>query len=137
MDSILKLLTCPVCIDYCKQAVQCSKCSNLFCKSCSDGLRDRKCALCREVTNFESSIFARRLINNIIVECKFCKVSTTIGDLNIHVQKCKQIPIICKICNDKCVSGQYLNHLSSKHLDEVIDKLNQINLIFEKPLPNR
>ncbi|CAF1092464.1 unnamed protein product [Brachionus calyciflorus] len=130
MDNIEKRLMCPICLDYCKQAVECSKCINLYCKNCADSLSDKKCALCRESTEFHISNFARRAINEIPVNCDFCSAKSTIGDLEAHLEKCEKKSITCQICDLKLTKISFLNHVSSNHLDKALHKTELFNDIL-------
>ena len=45
---INKDFKCPICLEYCKEAVECCNCKNYFCKICLTSVKEQKCPLCRE-----------------------------------------------------------------------------------------
>lgn len=135
MGSLQDCLNCPLCMEYCKDAVECLVCQNLFCKDCTNDLNNNnkdKCPLCRQDTQFKASQLGRRLINSIPTQCEDCQQITTIGELNNHKEKCIESRLECSLCETSVKKGEYLDHLSNNHFAQISDKLPIINETLAK-----
>lgn len=64
MDEFRNSLQCPICLDVCNEAVECSKCGNIFCDLCIKKSKSEKCSVCRQESRFFISICIRRIIND-------------------------------------------------------------------------
>lgn len=121
MDKFTENFNCSICLDYCKVAVECSNCHNLFCESCTNSLDKNICPLCRAETQFQASHFVRRLINNLPTKCNDCQKETTIGELNKHKEIC------IEVCKTNVEKTEYKDHFSKSHSMQICDKLPLIN----------
>ena len=90
-------LTCLVCLEFCKNAVECDQCNNLLCEGCVTSLKKRECPSCRHPNfNVKPSILARRMIGAMPCECpNKCGENTTLGNLEDHILKCPNKKIAC------------------------------------------
>jgi len=131
MDSLKQSLTCPICLEICKDAVECHECHNVFCKECAQTASKIECSLCRKYTRFVDAHFARRLISNQAAACDYCKLATTRGDLHAHVQKCALSPITCCLCKQNIVRVSYLEHLHVAHQQQALEKAVSIDALFD------
>jgi uncharacterized protein YfkK (UPF0435 family) len=127
MDNFEKSLQCPICLDYCKEAIECTLCHNLFCNECIKSIGNSNCALCQNETKYQDSHFARRLISEIKVKCDYCQQDSTIGELNKHKERCLEVMLKCTVCDELIKKLEYLDHLKLNHLIQISDKLNIIN----------
>lgn len=128
MDNMKDNLSCPICLDYCRNAVECAECHNLFCKECSSSLK--VCPLCRKVTFFNDSHFARRMIEGLPAKCRFCRLDTTIGNLQRHLDLCEKAIIKCPYCHLDIEKMKIMDHFAIKHKKEYLEKLNKCIQLF-------
>lgn len=131
MNNLESNFACSICLnEYCKDAVECVTCHNIFCKICTISLDNKKCPLCRKLTEFIDSHFARRLINSLQTECEDCRQKLTIGEINKHKEICVETVLQCSLCNERYRKCDYLSHLTASRLLQIIDKLSSINSII-------
>jgi len=130
LQSLNESLSCPICLELCQDAVECTQCHNVYCHECSSSLDDKRCAICRERTQFAVSFVARRLINTSPANCAHCNSAMARGDLKEHLKRCDKSPIECPLCSEKIKKEESLNHLSLRHRQETFGKLETIFGLF-------
>jgi hypothetical protein len=84
-------LTCPICLELAKNAVECEACNNLMCEACVAGLKKKECPACRKGDGFKvrASILARRMIGSMPQVCpNECGTTSTVGNMQDHLKKC-------------------------------------------------
>jgi hypothetical protein len=83
INTTQEFLTCLICLEISKNAMECDNCSNLMCEECVKGLKKRECPSCRQVNfNAKPSTLARRMIGAMPCECpNECGEKTTLGNL--------------------------------------------------------
>lgn len=64
MEDMRSSIECPICLDLCNEAIECSKCGNIFCDSCIKKSKSEICSVCRQENRYFVSISVRRIINN-------------------------------------------------------------------------
>ena len=90
-------LTCLICLELAKNAVECEDCNNIMCELCAKSLKKNECPSCRKDNfNIKVSILARRMIGTVPCDCpNDCGEKTTIGNLEDHLKKCPNRTYIC------------------------------------------
>ena len=112
-------LECPICLETARDAVECEGCAQILCEECTRSLQ--KCPLCRKECSFRASAFARRLINNLPVNCPNCNISTTNIELNSHLDICPEKKISCSLCNSTQTVKEIASHAASIHNADLIN----------------
>jgi hypothetical protein len=76
-------LTCCICLEIAKKAVECVNCNNIMCEECVNGLKKQECPSCRkEKFKVKPSILARRMIGTIPCDCpNSCGEKSTLGNI--------------------------------------------------------
>jgi len=128
MDNLKDNLSCPICLEYCKSAMECAECHNLFCKECSGSLK--VCPLCRKLTYFNESHFARRMISALPAKCLHCRLETTMGELQRHLDLCEKAIVKCPYCHVELEKWKIMEHFAIKHKREYFAKLNKCIRVF-------
>ena len=115
-----EFLTCLICLEIAKNAVECDACVNIMCEGCADGLKKKECPSCRKA-NFKPkpSILARRMIGTIPCSCpNECGETSTIGNLEDHLRRCPKRTYICggiEECKFEGKREEFLHHIIEKH----------------------
>jgi hypothetical protein len=119
-DTPYENLKCSICLEYARKAVDCTKCENIFCQQC---VRDVKtCPLCVQPVSFKESIFARKLISSISIECpNKCNESIKMGVLDEHLSThCPNKVYKCNQCAFLSYKVQFVQHILEQHKDNLI-----------------
>jgi len=130
MNSLAESLSCPICLELCQDAVECTQCHNVYCNECSSSLAESRCAICRAKSQFSVSFVARRLINTSPANCQHCNSAMAKGDLKDHLKRCDKAPLECPLCSEKLKKEESLNHLVASHRKESFAKLETIFGLF-------
>jgi hypothetical protein len=120
-------LECPVCLEICRDAVECCQCAQIFCDLCTCKLN--KCPMCRKESSFRPSAFARRLINNLPIKCPSCNIQFSKNELERHISVCPNRKIVCTLCKMNFNSQNLLSHGITEHIDNLL-------LSFSDPYEN-
>jgi hypothetical protein len=115
----LDTLTCPICLEYCQEAVSSSCCKTIYCRNCTIELAN--CSMCRAVCRFEDAFLARRLIDMIQVRCD-CGYKCARVDLETHKKiSCLKTHVKCPFeeCNDKIQRGECYEHIRKLHFNRL------------------
>ena len=126
--NLIDSLTCPICLKFCVEPVETNCCHKIYCKACADNLNGI-CALCRQKFRYSFSLFAKRQIDSLMTECKYCNEKFTRGDIKTHSLKC--ILIRCPICQRKIAKKNGLSHLIEYHYEQLESKLDDILDLYE------
>ena len=118
-------LTCLICLELSKNAVECNKCSNIMCEECAKSLKKRECPSCRQVDfTWKPSILARRMIGSLPCTCpNDCGYKTTVGNLDDHLKKCPNKIYVCggvEECKFEGKKEEFLKHLVEAHESTII-----------------
>jgi hypothetical protein len=99
--SLEENFTCPICLEFAKNAVEAECCTKIFCEKCIvDNLKKfGTCPCCRATKiTWHPSKIARKVISEIKVPCDYCEEMVESGALEAHQAKCPKVPLACKIC---------------------------------------
>jgi hypothetical protein len=125
-NEILESLKCPICIDYANEPIECQLCNNIFCTLClykEDKLMYKSCPMCRKEPNFKESQFAKRLLNNIPIDCpNKCEITVSRIDIKTHLLKCENRPYECKICKFTDKKEEFFLHIIKEHKNTIISE---------------
>eukprot|EP00347_Sterkiella_histriomuscorum_P012639 403367799 len=133
---------CGICHDLLKDPLECSRCSNIFCKKCIFKMAELKgtptsCPFkCDNITYIVPSQILRRHIQNfqeienevsqkctqLNVESQQASIENMIEEIQNHIQDCDQLYVSCKDCMFKVQRKDLINHASE------CDKIPQNNL---------
>jgi hypothetical protein len=80
-------LECIICFDFSINILETSCCGVLICIFCSSKIIDKKCFICKKQNYFIESKSLKRLINNSISVCPFCKEELILDEIPIHVKE--------------------------------------------------
>lgn len=123
-----QLITCIICDNIAKDAVESNCCRSTYCSKCATNIQDNICANCEmQPFTFKESFIARLIINKMPYECTYCKEKLTYGDSDLHSSKCQQIPRRCNIgdCSFEASTKEFLIHLVTQHKTEVINRFGK------------
>jgi len=130
-DCLIEDLKCPICLDFCNEPVETNCCHKIFCKQCLDRLNGT-CALCRSRCIYIASVFTKRLINSLPIDCEYCNEKSTRGDIEHHKLRCKQVRFDCPECENVLIKEEFLQHIIDNHNEYYLKKLNSIIDICKK-----
>eukprot|EP00794_Sanderia_malayensis_P013956 gene13956-15412_t len=130
-DSMLESLTCPICLEIAKDAVESTCCHHIFCEECKRMLDGHPCPQCRK-NDFTTTIshVTRRIIGNLPVPCEWigCKDQLVRSELKEHMAKCQHRIIKCP--SQGCVfSGKesdFVAHLAADHKANLVKNAEKI-----------
>jgi hypothetical protein len=129
-DKLEEGLTCPICLDTCKDAVHCSQCQNVFCLECTSSIPT--CPVCRAKRNFVPSLLARRLIGSIPQTCSHegCHAIMKQDALGSHELFCEHRLITCPHphCDYEGKRDLFLEHLATIHMEVLLKKMDVLFL---------
>ena len=111
-------LTCPVCLELCRNAVETKCCSHAFCEECVILIKNKKdeCPCCKDSPlTFRNSKIIRRLISTIPVTCPHqdCMKKLENGNLPTHIKYCASGTTICSLCDTKMTTANIVAHLAA------------------------
>jgi hypothetical protein len=137
MNDILDELMCPVCLQYCDEAMHCLNCNKVFCNTCVViGGKPIPCPLCRKNVNFTESKLARRMIGNLPANCpNSCPDKFTRESLKAHTLKCPNRKYKCKLCQVETSKEDFVNHLVNDHSNNLIEQYDEVQQV-KKPVNN-
>ncbi len=103
-------LNCPNCKESCKDAVECSNCTSIFCLLCVVKL---KCPVCQKNNSFKASYFARKFIAELNTNCPDCNCTVTRRELETHRISCSKRVRKCNIigCDFKGKKQDFKQHI--------------------------
>jgi hypothetical protein len=89
IDVEKQLLTCIICYEICKNAVETNCCSSLLCEDCGiESIKhSTKCPYCRQKLAIHSAIAIRKIIGSIRVKCPLCSHVGKKIDLTSHIKE--------------------------------------------------
>jgi hypothetical protein len=139
MEDILEELLCPVCCEYCDDAMHCVNCNKVFCGKCV--LVNNKpipCPICRKNVTYTESKLARRMIANLPATCSNgCTDKFTRESIKQHLLKCPFRKYKCKLCKSEMAKDDFVNHLVANHSDILIEQYDEVQQAANnKPLTN-
>ena len=118
-NSILEIVTCPICKNIGWNIMNCSQCGSIFCKKCLDRSRTKvknSCPLCRKYPFRPGDIkTVKKFFGNIKLKCRnnpceeTFEYSKYLSDYVPHLANCKYRKCHCK--NEGC---NYENFLGNK-----------------------
>lgn len=125
-DSTHDFLTCVICLDFAKDAMECEACNNIMCEACIKDLKKRECPSCRKVQfNYKPNILARRMIGSMPCDCpNKCGEKSTIGNLEVHLKKCKNRIFQCggvEECKFEGHLEQFIQHITTDHQGKLLE----------------
>ena len=133
-------LTCPICKDLCREAVEASCCHQVFCAGCAE--KCKSCPTCRnERFKTTPNIAIRRLIGAKKTVCEHCKERISRADyedhlaksckgrgkcdwcgiemerfkLTEHLTKCQDRKVKCPMCEERLKIPDIGLHLDERH----------------------
>ena len=122
MDS-LDDLSCPVCMELSRDAVESDCCGHAFCDACADLIKNKQneCPLCKEspFACHEGKLI-RRMISGIKVACpnEKCEQKVANADLPQHLEYCLFSAAKCRVCGEKGLNKEIVQHSIEKHEGE-------------------
>lgn len=115
--------TCAICLDIADEAVETNCCHHIFCEQCSSSMLGKPCPHCRNNLKVEVAHFARRIIGNMVTECKNsgCDYKICRSEMKQHEKKCQHRTYTCPKCSFSGSKMFFAQHLFQEHLTEVIN----------------
>ncbi|XP_057306330.1 E3 ubiquitin-protein ligase NRDP1-like [Hydractinia symbiolongicarpus] len=127
---------CAICLEIADEAVETNCCHHLFCERCLNGMLERPCPHCRKNLKVEVAHFARRIIGNMMVECKHsgCELKISRSELEQHQSKCEHRLYTCpsKTCVFSGSKRNFATHLCEAHQTEVVNNAEKCFLTDEQ-----
>lgn len=118
METYLDQLSCPICLDIIKDAVEAQCCHNLGCQEC---MKHKICPLCRaDNMSVTPSHPIRRMIAGMAIQCPECNYNTTRGDLANHFLKCPNRKLKCIVCSEELRKNELAEHVLGAHPEELM-----------------
>lgn len=122
------LFECRVCYELVENAVHCLQCKHFLCERHTNEVYD--CPFCRAAPfKVEIDHTARRLVDELPVECQFCRQQIKKGDFSVHVNHCPQRPRNCGVNECGFQTGnkeEALRHLIDSHGDIFWESYNRL-----------
>lgn len=118
---------CKICFELVEKAIECDLCGQFFCEKHVPELTN--CAFCRSPLQFRESRALRRLVNELPIDCIYCKKVFTIGDIEVHHNHCLERPPVCG--DNKCKyqtlnKEDALHHLIEAHGETIWANYNKL-----------
>ena len=96
----------------------------------------RRCFQCNECLDYKLDTFSSNRLKEITVNCQNCNQEIKVDVLEEHYDESEGLRINYSICNEILKRGQFLNHLSTSHLEYFTDQSNLINEFLGTLIPN-
>jgi hypothetical protein len=114
-------VNCLKCNNPLENPYTCKNCRANFCQECIE----KSCFKCKNSTEFEENIQLKRIVEGMILVCKYCKSEIgTKNELKEHIQKqkCPVKIFLCNVCKKYNTDDQkeFWNHIKNKHHKEII-----------------
>lgn len=137
-DQLLETLKCPICLGYAQDPLGCNYCHNLFCQKCiteeDKTMKISKCPMCQNEPSYKESLFAKRLVDNIIlVPCpNNCNISISRTDLKEHFKICENRVMKCNLCEFTGRKTEFIEHVYKTHESELIERFDKSDINSKK-----
>lgn len=119
-------MKCQICFELVECAIECVHCGQFFCGRHEPDLTN--CPFCRSSPlNIRESRALRRLVDQLPVNCTFCKQRFTKGAIEIHRSHCAQRPPVCGVsgCGYETLNKEdAFSHFIESHGDILWAKYN-------------
>ncbi len=125
-NEMMMTLTCPICRQYSKEPIECMNCHQTFCSNC----KQLVCMKCNKGKEFRFSLVAKKIINDLDVNCFYCGQGVKYGNLEeIHYKACTKLVFKCKysLCNFNSTRDMFLDHLINSHFREITEEYTTIS----------
>lgn len=120
MNDIDPIFICLKCNELADDPYECVRCNQCYCKNCLINLSNY-CVSCKQTTNFNISKIGKKIIDQLIVPCKYCGDKYKNEEKSMHYSKCTRIKISCKYpeCRFQGEKNAFLEHVYVYHMNEL------------------
>lgn len=121
-------LECKVCFEVADNAVHCLRCKQFLCQR--HVIEVHVCPFSRSAPfNVEIDHTLHRLVDQLPIDCQFCRQCIIKGNLNAHLNHCPQRPRNCGVNGYGFQSGhkeEALRHVMEAHGETLWDNYNRL-----------
>ena len=131
MNDIDPIFICLKCNELADDPYECNRCNQCYCKNCLINLSNY-CVSCKQTTNFNISKIGKKIIDQLIVPCKYCGDKYKNDEKSIHYSKCTRIKISCKYpeCRFQGEKNSFIEHVYVYHMNELYSYFSLVNSRF-------
>lgn len=117
MEKIIEILSCAKCKVISNNPLESKCCSLIFCEKCLTKI----CPVCKKMTTFNASVALQKIIQQILIPCKFCNTEFSQSAMQDHYKTCSKFTSLCFLCNQELIREETIEHLQEKHPEMIID----------------